>query len=66
MVVEKVHFMLKDNHLTVEPFSPYIDEISELVHEHFLESDSKLIVYKNELNAALVRSDEFKRLLAKT
>ena len=64
-VIEKVTFMLKDNHLTSEQFEPEISEIGELVSDYVFDAEARVLYYKSEMNAIRIKLDELTRCSTK-
>nr|KAJ0205473.1 hypothetical protein LSAT_V11C500256020 [Lactuca sativa] len=64
-VVEKVHFMLRDNHLTIEPFHDDIDHITEIIKEYVTNVEYRVSYYKDELTDTHFKLEELRcQLLA--
>lgn len=64
-VVEKLHFMLRDNHLTVEPFLPDTNHIFEIIKECVVNVEYQVNDYKDEQIATQFMLEELICCVAK-
>ena len=64
LVVEKVHFLLRHNHLTIEHFLYDIDHVSEIIKENVAIVEYCVNYYKDELIATQFRFKELKCKMA--